>query len=161
MNKLLLPLVVLSLLAVSVSAYHTYDYSRSGYVLPGYMNVQVDQGVQITKSANAYYSPVSRADFRKSAFRPLTYATLGSQGAGANARTIADTGAGLYVPYQYGNEMPSQIINIRNRMAFGPYYGAYGVEKQVIKPFTFGSSRAAVSNTMPVPGQDAQETIAN
>lgn len=117
---------------MSVSAYHTYDYTRSGYVIPSYINMMIPHGAQVVKSVEAY-GAMAKPDFRKSAFRPITYAMVGPREAGANVRLLADTGAGIYVPYGFSDDMSTRDIVMSNRGSVRTYLGRYGVEKQAIK----------------------------
>jgi hypothetical protein len=134
MKAIMISLALLLLMA-SVSAYHTYDYSKSGYGVAGTMNAMVEQGVKIGKSMEGY-GALQKTDFRKSMMRPTTYVKLGPQ-SDVNIQ-LGGIGAGQYTNYKYDyitDAMMVKPIDPRSRGGPNPYFGIYGVERQAIKPY--------------------------
>ncbi|HLD04434.1 MAG TPA: hypothetical protein VJG90_01830 [Candidatus Nanoarchaeia archaeon] len=121
--------------AISVSA--AYDLVQTGYWIPSYYKTYQGQGTESLKTIGVSNSYTSKADFRKSTFRPITRVITGPSLAwNRQVQVLADTGSGLYVPYDtYSSDMVLKNMDMRARGGPSPYVGIYGVERQAIQTY--------------------------
>ena len=132
--------------AISVSA--AYDLAQTGYWIPSYYQTWQGQGTQAFKSMGQNNAFTTKADFRKSTFRPITRVMTGPSLAWkTQVPVLADTGAGLYVPFDtYSGDMALKNIDTRTRGGPSPYVGVYGVERQAIQTYNSPQKDFGVGN---------------
>ncbi|MEK6963225.1 MAG: hypothetical protein AABX70_02265, partial [Nanoarchaeota archaeon] len=108
-----------------------------GYLSPSYNKSYQGQGTESLKNVGQYNTYTSKADFRKSTFRPVTRVMMGpSLAQNRQVQVLAETGSGLYVPYDtYSGDMAVKNIDVRARGGPSPYVGIYGIERQAIKSY--------------------------